>query len=211
MDPGPVTPSDVRAAAGQAVAALGALEGSSWERPAQDLRWSCRDTLDHVVDALLFYTAHLARRSPTRLAPLRGGDPAAAPGQLLDATTSAAAILAAVIETSARTARAFHPAGSADPGGFAAMACDEILVHAHDIAGGLDASFLPDPSLSARVLARLFPWAPGHDDPWATLLWANGRLALADRARLGPDWWWHCAPLSEWDGTVPRRPSVSTG
>src|SRR5205085_7265867 len=41
-------------------------------------------------------------------------------------------------------------------------------------------------------------------DPWSALRWANGRLALPDRARLGPDWGWWCAPLSEWDGTVKR-------
>jgi hypothetical protein len=35
-------------------------------------------------------------------------------------------------------------------------------------------------------------------------LWANGRRDLPDKERLGPDWAWHCAPLDEWDGKVPR-------
>jgi hypothetical protein len=57
------------------------------------------------------------------------------------------------------------------------------------------------------VLERLFPWTQADDDPFAELLWANGRVALADRPRLGPDWSWHCAPLDEWDGEIARYPS----
>ena len=41
-------------------------------------------------------------------------------------------------------------------------------------------------------------------DPWSALRWANGRIALPDRERLGPDWGWWCAPLSAWDGTVKK-------
>jgi hypothetical protein len=58
-----------------------------------------------------------------------------------------------------------------------------------------------------RVVRRLFPWAPTDVDPWQALRWACGRTALPDRPRLGPDWWVHCAPLAEWDGTIKRRTS----
>jgi hypothetical protein len=54
-------------------------------------------------------------------------------------------------------------------------------------------------------VARIFPWAPAEGDPWAALRWAAGRAALPDRERLGPDWYWHCAPLAEWDGTIKKR------
>ena len=52
----------------------------------------------------------------------------------------------------------FHPFGSPDPAGFAAMACDELLVHGDDAARGLGVAFNPDGRLAAGVLARLFPW-----------------------------------------------------
>jgi hypothetical protein len=93
----------------------------------------------------------------------------------------------------------------ADAEGFVAMGCDEILVHTGDIADGLGITAAPPTDLCARVLARLFPWAPKGTDPWPTLLWANGRAPLGDRGRLDADWYWQCAPLSEWDGAVKRR------
>jgi len=94
----------------------------------------------------------------------------------------------------------------ADPTGFAAMACDELLVHGRDIAEGWAQPFEPDRDLCARVLARLFPWAPRNTDPWDALRWANGRSALPDHPRLAPDWAWLSAPLTEWDG---QRPAAS--
>jgi hypothetical protein len=59
--------------------------------------------------------------------------------------------------------------------------------------------------LALPITRRLFPWAPNDVAPWAALRWAAGRAALPDRPRLGPDWYWHCAPLSEWDGTITKR------
>lgn len=84
------------------------------------------------------------------------------------------------------------------------MACDELLVHGDDAARGLELPFTPDGNLAQRVLLRLFPWHTddGDDDPWPTLLWANGRASLPGRVgRHG--WRWHCAPVSEWDGCDP--------
>jgi hypothetical protein len=83
------------------------------------------------------------------------------------------------------------------------MSCDEILVHTRDAGTGLGAEFTPDPALAGRVLARLFPWYQPVPDPWTALLHANGRIELPDRPRPPQHWQWHCAPLSEWDGTMP--------
>jgi hypothetical protein len=67
----------------------------------------------------------------------------------------------------------------------------------------LGETFRPPTELSDRIVARLFPWAPGsaeHLDRWEALLWSCGRIALPGRARLAPDWWIQAAPLVEWDG-----------
>ncbi|MBK1786816.1 hypothetical protein [Prauserella cavernicola] len=98
--------------------------------------------------------------------------------------------------------RGWHPWGNADASGFAAMACDELLVHTDDVARGLGVPFAPRLELVDATLRRLFPWAPEGQDPWQTLLWANGRAALPGHPRL-EKWRWHCAPLSEWDGHTP--------
>lgn len=204
--PGEPRPHDLLAAAAVCRNALLPALGDDWSQPAGDLTWDCRRTLDHVVDALLFYTGQLATRATRRLPRLRDGDPERPVEDLLEIVGMAAAVLAEVVRVAPASTRAFHPAGLADGSGFVAMGCAEILIHTDDIAQGLELPFRPPDELTAAVLARIFPWAPpeadsGEVDPWAAFRWACGRAPLPGRDRLGPDWWWHCAPLSEWDGT----------
>ena len=198
-----VAPEDLHACASTVVTALAPVAAADWSVPAGDLEWDCRRTLDHVPDALLLYAAHLAARASSGLPAVRDGDVAATPRRLLRVLDTAAAILAEVVATAPPDARAFHPAGMADPEGFCAMGCDEILVHGWDLGRGLGVEVRPSEELAGRIVARLFPWVPAGG--WETLLWANGRVVLGGSDRLGPDWYWHCAPLAEWDGTPNRR------
>jgi len=131
--------------------------------------------------------------------------PDSEPEDLLAALATYAALLVAVVETSPPTRRGFHPYGPADPSGFAAMGCDEILVHTDDALRGLGRSATPPAALCALTLRRLFPWVPEGDDPWLELRWANGRIDRPGRPRLR-GWSWHCKPLRQWDGTDPTAP-----
>lgn len=201
----PVTPEDIVLAAETCRAALTPALVADWSQPAGDLTWSCRRTLDHIPDALLLYAAHLATRVTARLPLVRDGDPERPPAELLTVVGVTAAVLAEVARAAPSTARGYHAAGMADAEGFLAMGCVELLIHADDIAQGLALRFRPPADLASRVVRRLFPWAPPDGEPWPTLRWAAGRAPLPGRARLGPDWYWHCAPLAEWDGTVRRR------
>lgn len=211
MDRQPITPDDLRLAARSCrdtlAPALAPARAADWERPAGDLDWTCRRTLDHIPDALGVYALSLATRAPARRPRLRNGDPAAAPADLLSVVEGMAAVLAVVAAAAPPTARGYHSAGMADPEGFLAMGCEETLIHTDDIAHGLGLPFRPPDDLARRLLARLFPWVSAEPDPWAAVRWASGRIALPDRARLGPEWYWHCAPLAEWDGTVNTRTS----
>jgi hypothetical protein len=200
-----LVPEDVLAAARIAQETLRPALDRNWSVAAGDLEWDCRRTLDHVVDTLFLYSAYLASRATGRITPPRNGDPSASPERLLASVCVAAAIFTEVARAAPAGTRAFHPAGIADLSGWIALACEEILLHTDDIAQGLGLVYRPPDDLSARILARLFPWAPTDVDPWAALRWAAGRAALPDRERLGPDWYWHCAPLSEWDGTIRKR------
>lgn len=167
---------------------------------------SCRDTLDHVANALCGYASSLANGLTSRTSRHpRNGDPFASPADLVRIAAALAGVLAAVAEGAPADRRAFHPAGMANRDGFVAMGCDEILVHGNDIAGPLGVTYDPPKDLAARTVVRLFPWAPTGLDPWSALLWVNGRVAVDGYDRLGSDWWWHCAPLSEWSGEPHRR------
>jgi len=197
-------PVGLRQAAAVCRAALEAFVGDDWSVPAGELTWDVRATVIHVGDALGWYAAHLALASPRRLPVDFRAHDTASNAELLDVLEAGAAMLAQVAPATAPGVRAYHSAGMADAGGFLAMGCDEILVHCWDAVRGLGGEFAPPAELAEPVLRRLFPWAPDDTSPWQALLWANGRVDLPGRPRPAAEWAWHCAPLDEWDGTVPH-------
>jgi uncharacterized protein (TIGR03083 family) len=203
ISPELLTAEDVLAAAEALASALDAVaehdDDPRWNEPAAGLDWTCRYTLGHVADCALWYGALLARRARTA-AEVPENSPTAPAPVLVDALRSGAALLAAAIRTAGPDDRAWHAFGVADRSGFAAMGCDEIIVHGADIATTLGADYTPAPDLCARIVERLFPWVTVGADPWASLRFANGRQAL-DGVEPRRKWKWHCAPLSEWDGT----------
>ncbi|HET6211757.1 MAG TPA: maleylpyruvate isomerase family mycothiol-dependent enzyme [Micromonosporaceae bacterium] len=198
--------SDVRAAAGESITVLGAATDRDWDLPVPDLEWDVARVVRHMSEVCLWYAADLTA-GPRELSTMQiSVTPTTPPGDLVDTLKTFAEVLARVIDGSAPDVRGWHPFGMADPSGYAAMACDEILVHSYDAALGLGAAYQPDPGLCERTLRRIFPWAPTGTDPWQALLWANGRIPLPDRPRL-TKWRWHCAPLDEWSGEAPIEPA----
>jgi hypothetical protein len=164
------------------------------------------------VDALAIYSSAVALSVLSRdeWVPTRNGDDVATVTDLLLVLRRGAAVLEKVCEASPPPARAFHPSGMSDADGFRAMGCSEILIHTDDILLGIgDATlFQPSPELCDRILRRVFPWAPDAQecpDRWLALKWACGRVALPDHPRLNEKWWWHAAPIVEWDGTRNER------
>ncbi|WP_345378130.1 maleylpyruvate isomerase N-terminal domain-containing protein [Pseudonocardia yuanmonensis] len=193
---------EVRSAAAACTGLLGGALERDWSARAGTLDMTVAQVVAHVAQVLHFYAADLAG-GPAEIDALELRVHAdRPPATLVAAVRAAAFLLAATIEASDDDARGFHPSGAADPSGFAAMACDELLVHTDDAARGLGLAFEPDAHLAAHVVRRLFPWAPHGGRSWPTLRWANGRAALGERPRLA-NWRWHCAPLDEWDGSGP--------
>jgi hypothetical protein len=188
-----MTPDDLRRSAELATTALHPARYGDWSVPAGGLEWDCRTTIEHLLDTLILYTAHLATRTDRALPYLRRGDAGAPVRHLIRNVTSAAWILAGVAEATPPGTLAFHPAGNSDAEGFCAMGCDELLVHVHDIASGLGLPFRPPEDLAGGVLLRLFPALSVGDDAWSTLLWANGRLARHGEAAPA-DWVWQSSP-----------------
>ena len=195
---------DLRAVAASVLPQLRACLGADWSAKPEGLDWTCHQLGDHLSAVMLSYAVHAAARTEREL-PLVGrrlgaDDPAA----YLDLSEAAAEVLAATVDAMGEGDRAWHPAGIADASGFAAMACDELLIHGSEMVQALGGAFHPPEDLAGEVLRRLFPWAPTEAEPWSALLWANGRLDLPERAAQGAAWVWHCAPLEEWDGSIPE-------
>jgi hypothetical protein len=203
----PVTAADVTLAARLAVTALGGAPAQAWGNQAGLLEWDCWETIEHVADDLFAYATQLTPATPaggyipiamtsTRPDGARSAihvDREDGPVGLLQAMEACGTLLVAMLTTTSPDTRAWHPHGTADPEGFAAMGVTEILVHGHDAAQGLGVPFEPPADLCARILGRLFSGVPADALPWAALLWATGRADLPGQARL-VEWRWYADP-----------------
>lgn len=199
------------AAASWSLAILRLVPSADWSALSLT-RWTVRETVDHTIDALLFYIAHVGVRARTRLYPLRNGDPAADTTQLLEGVSTASKTLGRLLAAMNDDERAYHPSGMADRAGFIGMACTELLAHTYDIAAGRISFSGPDEKLCDAVLNRIFPWAPTGrpretHGSWRIFLSVTGRVGIGDRPPADADWWYQSAPLTEWDGSPHRRTS----
>jgi uncharacterized protein (TIGR03083 family) len=200
---------DVLAAVGISQQALGTALDGDWDKLAGTLEWSCQRTLDHLISGTLFYSGQVANEAPKRLPLIGIANPDATVEDLLTTVDTVAHIFALTLRSASPAGRYFHPAGMADRSGYAAMSCVEVLVHTSDIAAGLGIEFAAPHDLCERVLRRLFPWIEDvGPDAFATMRWTTGRLAIGGRDEVAANWYWQCAPLSEWDGTIKRRPAT---
>jgi hypothetical protein len=196
---------DILAAAAACHSFLEPAVGADWTAAVPGLDFTVASVVAHAANGPLWYALDLWGGP--------GDDAAfdlkvrtdAANAALLVSLRSAAQVCAASVDAAPAGIRGFHPAGAADSSGFAAMACDEMLIHTDDAARGLGLRFVPDLRLAGRVLTRLFPWHDPGSDAWQTLLWANGHIDLPGHQNQ-TGWSWHCAPLADWDGLPPARP-----
>jgi hypothetical protein len=195
--------NDVLAAVRTCRDALEPALDRDWSVAVPDLEFSVASVLAHAATATTWYALDVWS-GPGEDAAFETNVRADADNRkILTSLGAAAHVCAAAVDAAPATVRGFHPFGPADPDGFAAMACDELLVHGDDAARGLGTSLAPDSALAARVLARLFPWHESDGDPWRTLLWANGRVELAGRP-FQRKWKWRSEPLATWDGRAPQ-------
>ena len=195
-----VTAGDLDAAVSGVVSVLRPATSRDWSVRAGDVDWDCWHTAEHIGDCLLSYAAQLAARPTGRYVRfLASADKDASAGEVLEFAEAGGRILVAAVRAAPAGARAYHPTGLADPEGFAAMGCVEMLLHGNDIARGLGLRIEPDRDTCRAVLTRLFPDTPEElagTDPWEVLQWATGRSDLPGHPRPR-DWRWHGAPLAD--------------
>jgi hypothetical protein len=162
----PVTAADVTLAARLAVTALGRAQTEAWGHQAGSLEWNCWETVEHIADTLFAYATQLTPATPEggyvpiAMTSTRPGgaqsaihvDRESGAAALLQAVEACGALLVAMVTTASPDTRAWHPQGTSDPEGFAAMGVAETLVHGHDAAQGLGVHWEPPAGLCARVL-----------------------------------------------------------
>jgi uncharacterized protein (TIGR03083 family) len=207
---GPMDGSNLAQSARSSAAFLASTVDLDWDRPIPDMTWSVRKVVAHISEVLLWYATDLAAGNTELSTMDLTVRPTDKPDELIRTITAFSTTLALVVDGVAPGQRGWHPDGLADSTGFAAMGCDEILVHTYDAARGLGLEFEPSEVLSNGILRRLFPWAPQDADTWQALLWANGRVELSDRPRQ-LQWHRHPAPLDEWNAAADAEASVRRG
>ena len=162
-----------------------------WSVPAGELEWSCLRTADHAVDCVYAPAFFLASRCtdayPDVGSDLTLGDDAT-PARLVESLWIAARLLVGVVRDAPADCQAIifqrpAPVLGAPPD-FVPRAALELILHAHDVCGGLGVPFEPPADLAHRLREHTRPWAmwtiawdglPETDDPWADLLAGSGR------------------------------------
>ena len=186
-----------------------------WAVQAGHLAWDVRQTITHVCEAVGWFAAHLAFRSPRRLRFDFHAHRDASNAEMLDVLEAAAATLGQLARAAPADARAYHNTGMADAEGFLAMGCDEILVHGWRSAASGASSLCRRTSpgaCSAGSCPGLPPiWRLGR--PCSAQMGASTfRDSTASGARLG--WQWARPSTS---GTarscakLPTRPPATNG
>ena len=169
-------------AAASVWSALSPLTSLDWEARAGSLSWSCRETAVHIAHDLLAYAGQVAGGPTEAYLPFDLTVRAeASNAEVLDVVMACAGLLGGAIAAADPAASAWHW-GPVDPGGFAALGVNELLIHAYDITAGLGVQWRAPGTLCTGVLERLFPGAPAGD-PFAVLLWCTGRAPLGERPR----------------------------
>jgi len=118
-----VTGDDVLAAAGSVRRVLEPAVERDWRVPIPGLEFTVASVVAHVCVTCLWYSVDMWSGSENGAYEVSAVDDASNE-RLLTSLLAGPHILSAGIEAAPPTLLGFHPFGSPDPDGFAAMACD---------------------------------------------------------------------------------------
>ncbi len=170
-----------------------------WSALAGTLEWSCLETADHSVDAVLAVGLFLASRKldgyPEWGWPETKMGARATPVLLIEALEAVARVLSALVAAAEPGTRAviwrYPEVATGAPDDFAARGALEMVLHAHDVCAGIGVTFAPPDDVCARLREHTRSWPhwsmpgwsalPATDTPWSDLLQGSGR-AKGDRA-----------------------------
>lgn len=131
-----VTADDGRHGSAQVASFLHGLTDRPRDTPVPDLEFTVAGVVAHATETGLWYAIDLTAGGADLTTVEHRVKPDSPAEQLLATLVVYGNLLARVLDCAAPTDRGYHPAGQADPSGFAAMACDEYLVHSWDVGRG---------------------------------------------------------------------------
>jgi uncharacterized protein (TIGR03083 family) len=185
------TAADLRHVVDDLLPRVAKVGDDDWDRPAHGLDWTCRETIAHLMDDFTAYALQLSGEAPPQsayvdleeAARVRPDGPAflilpsreRGTAGIVEALDATAGLLVAVTATVPPERLGYHPSGSSDASGFAAMGIVECVLHAFDVLTAQDQPYAADAASCAAVLDRLFPQVERTSDPWQDLLAASGR------------------------------------
>jgi hypothetical protein len=198
MERTPVTFADLDSAARWCCTTLSVGPRAQWSAVrVPGMEWTSREVVDHLCNTLAFYANHVvlaARHHQPRIRSL--GEADLSDADVASTVTAWVRLLAAALRAAPADLLAWHPLGLTDGEGFLALACNELVIHASDVARAHEAHPAADSGLCGRLLQRLFPAArqQADEEPWQVLLWANGRPSTTVRQPQA-SWRSHPQPL----------------
>ena len=138
-----------------------------WSTIEPELGQIVSEVVAHQTQACLWRCRSHLERGRRGIAQPRGPTPRAAcsPPDQIDDLGTAGRLLAAAVTMAPPATRGTTPSVGANAAGFAAMGCDEVLIHTADVANSLGLEFVPDTHLTARVVHRLRPLGPHRRRP----------------------------------------------
>ena len=156
-----MTGDDVRAASELCRQLLEPALDADWSAPVPGLDFTVTSVVAHAAAAPLWYAVDMWSGTENASFEVQVLDDTGNQ-RLLTSVLAASAVLAAAVDAAPSSLRGFHPFGSPDPSGFAAMACDELLVHGRDAALALGAGLRRGCGAGPRRPGPALPVAPGR-------------------------------------------------
>lgn len=182
-----MSPEQFNQTVGESVGALRLVAGDDWSKHALALEWTCRSTVDHIIDCVFSYAMQLAARAAGGFLPFNElhATTEASNRELLDGLAAVARILHDLSVCAPDGTVASDGVVSMGPADWCARGAFEIALHTYDVMAGLGHQWQLSDALSDAITSSPMLWmfdrtkvADGSTG-FAKLLEGSGRAAAA--------------------------------
>ena len=180
-----MSPEEFDRVALESVRALRSTVAEDWSQDALALDWTCRTTVDHVIDCVFSYAMQLAARAAGGFLPFPElhAMVEASNDQMLDGLDAVARMLHDLAVCAPEGTVASDGVLSLAVTDWCSRAAYEIALHTYDVMAGLGYKWQLSEDLSDAITTSPMLWmfdrtkAIGGSSPWVKLLAGSGRAA----------------------------------